>query len=40
MAYMGIAVFRKKLTDSGIEVIEVDNLTELDKIRKQNDKKD
>ena len=40
MAYMGIAVFRKKLTDSGIEVIEVDNLTELDKIRNQNDKKD
>ena len=40
MAYMGIAVFRKKLIDSGIEVIEVDNLTELDKIRNQNDKKE
>lgn len=39
MAYMGIAVFRKKLSERGVEVTEVDNLTELDKIRNQNSKK-
>lgn len=33
MAYMGIAVFRKRLDEKGIEVIEVDNMHELDKIR-------
>lgn len=33
MAYMGIAVFRKKLEDNGVEVIEVANMDELDKIR-------
>lgn len=34
MAYCGIAVFRKKLRDKNIEVIEVENITELEKIKK------
>lgn len=33
MAYMGIAVFRKRLQDKNIEIVEVKNLNELDKIR-------
>lgn len=36
MAYMGIAVFRKKLNDQGAEIIEVENMNELDKIRNEN----
>ena len=39
MAYMGIAVFRKKIKEKGIEVIEVSNISELDKIR-EKDKSD
>ena len=39
MAYMGIAVFRKRLIDRGVEINEVDNLAELDKIREQNSTK-
>ena len=39
MAYMGIAVFRKRLIDRGVEINEVNNLTELDKIREQNSTK-
>ena len=33
MAYLGIAVFRKKLQNQNIEIIEVENLNELDEIR-------
>lgn len=33
MAYMGIAVFRKKLEKNGIEVIEVENLNEIDRMK-------
>lgn len=33
MAYMGIAVFRKKLQSQDVEIIEVENLNELDEIR-------
>lgn len=36
MAYMGIAVFRKKIREKGIEIIEVANISELDKIREKN----
>lgn len=35
MAYLGIAVFRKKLQDQDIEIIEVENLNELDAIRNE-----
>lgn len=35
MAYMGIAVFRKRLDKEGVEVIEVDNMNEIDKIREE-----
>ena len=33
MAYCGIAVFRKRLKDKNIEIIEVDNISELEKIK-------
>lgn len=33
MAYMGIAVFRKKLEKEGAVIIEVENLNDLDKIK-------
>ena len=36
MAYMGIAVFRKKIREKGIEIIEVANISELDKIREKD----
>ena len=36
MAYMGIAVFRKKIREEGVEIIEVPNISELDKIREKN----
>ena len=36
MAYMGIAVFRKKIREKGVEIIEVPNMSELDKIREKN----
>lgn len=36
MAYMGIAVFRKRIIDSGGEIIDVENISELDKIREKN----
>ena len=36
MAYLGIAVFRKKLDDQGVEVVDVANMTELDKIRREH----
>ena len=36
MAYMGIAVFRKKIREKGVEIIEVPNISELDKIREKN----
>lgn len=39
MVYMGIVVFRKKIKEKGIEVIEVFNIFELDKIR-EKDKSD
>ncbi len=35
MAYLGIAVFRKKLNEKGVEIIDVENMTELDKIRNE-----
>ena len=33
MAYMGIAVFKKRLVENGVEVVEVENITELDKLK-------
>ncbi|AYV93737.1 Na+/H+ antiporter NhaC [Fusobacterium necrophorum subsp. funduliforme ATCC 51357] len=36
MAYMGIAVFRKRILKKGAELIEVENLQELDNIREKN----
>lgn len=33
MAYMSIAVFRKKLEKEGAVIIEVENLNDLDKIK-------
>ena len=38
MAYMGIAVFRKKIREKGVEIIEVPNISELDKIREKKKK--
>ena len=38
MAYMGIAVFRKKIREKGVEIIEVPNISGLDKIREKNKK--